>query len=142
MTSKNQSIPPSPLSNMDPLSQYYILMQNIADIKKNIDDLSQRLGLGSINGVKVASLTGISCDASKFITNKVCSLGNINLLESMYKKLDVLNAAVANVLPPQSQPQPQQGVSQFNYIINPETNSKVNIYSKKGQQIIKKYSKF
>ena len=114
-------------------------MQNISDIRKNIDELSQRLGFGNINGVKIGSLTGISCDASKFITNKVCSLGNINLLENMYKKLDVLNAAVANIIPPAGQP--QQGGGQFNYIINPETNRKVNIYSKKGQQIIKKYSK-
>jgi hypothetical protein len=109
---------------MDPITQSKILVSNINDIKNNIFEIARQLG------VPVDQLVDLSpCSISKVLSNKICSLNLSKHIANLQANLDMLQK---QQIPPQS--------GGYRYIVNPSTNRRVNINSKLGQKLIKKYS--
>lgn len=82
----------SPLTGMDPITQIKLLMKNLEEIKENIDNLRNRLGISSVSD--------LPCEISKFVTDRVCNginIFNVNLFSTLLRQVSELKNAIPNI---------------------------------------------
>lgn len=161
-TSSEQEPISSQIVNTNPVSQTQELTDNIKQIKKNIDTII------NISAPLIEKTTSITCDIAKKISDTICYANNylnnnisniknnynmldqsvnnsINKVQNLNKSIDMNGGGCIKHKPYYFKPElhyTKQKISnknKYQYIINPLTNRKVNIYTKLGNKIIQNY---
>jgi len=118
----------NPLGDKDPITQYRKFKRNVQELNMNIK--------GIIENIKPMIKAGLTngCNISKMISDKICQA--TYMADSSMEGLNVFDIMRNNKLNPS--PQMQYGGS-YQFIVDPKTGNKFNIYSKKGTLLLKKY---